>query len=71
MQSYRVHYAARDLCRLGAEVTDQACRKDRPLDGADAWVAATAPALGVPLVTHNPADYAGVDALTVISEAAP
>jgi hypothetical protein len=32
-------------------------------------MAATALALAVPLVTHNPRDYEGVDGLTVISMA--
>jgi len=32
-------------------------------------MAATALALDIPLVTHNPGDYAGVDGLKVVSEA--
>ena len=35
---------------------------------ADAWIAATALHLGVPLITHNKNDYLGVDGLTIISE---
>jgi predicted nucleic acid-binding protein len=37
----------------------------------DAWVAATALAYGLPLVTNNPSDYTGVAGLTVISEKNP
>ncbi len=62
-----VHYADRHLCRLWAEVRAGAQRKGRPIDKADAWVAATALALGVELITNNPADYAAVDGLSVIS----
>jgi predicted nucleic acid-binding protein len=38
---------------------------------ADAWIAATALALGVPLVTNNPSDYGGVDRLTILSATMP
>jgi len=66
---YQVHSADDLLCRLWAEVTHGAGRRGRKIDGADAWIAATALALGIPLVTHNAADYAGVDGLTVLSAA--
>jgi predicted nucleic acid-binding protein len=46
---------------------DGARRQGRPIQTADAWIAATALHLGVPLVTHNPADYAGVSGLTVLT----
>ena len=36
---------------------------------ADAWIAATALLLNVPLITHNAAHYVGIDGLRVISEA--
>jgi predicted nucleic acid-binding protein len=35
---------------------------------ADAWIAATALAFAVPLVTHNPDDFKNVPGLTVITE---
>jgi predicted nucleic acid-binding protein len=61
----------RSLCWRWAEVTDSARRNGRPIQTADAWIAATALLAGVPLVTHNPADYAGVSGLIVLSEASP
>src|SRR6185437_5087593 len=61
----------RDLCLKWAEVADAARRSGRPIQTADAWIAATALLAGVPLVRHNPADYAGVSGLTVLSEASP
>ena len=67
--SYAVLYPDRDVCRLWAEVSDGARRNGRPIECADAWIATTALALGVGLVTHNPADYLGVNGLTVFSEA--
>jgi tRNA(fMet)-specific endonuclease VapC len=69
LQAYQIYYADEGLCRLWAEVGDCARRRGRAIDVADAWIAAVALALGVPLVTHNPADYAGVDGLTVLSTA--
>jgi predicted nucleic acid-binding protein len=55
------------LCRRWAEAVDGARRRGRPFQTADAWVAATALHLDIPLVTHNPSDYAGVPGLTVLS----
>jgi tRNA(fMet)-specific endonuclease VapC len=57
----------RTLCRRWAEVIDGARRQGRPIQTADAWIAATALYLGVPLATHNPTDYDGVLGLTVLS----
>jgi predicted nucleic acid-binding protein len=67
LQSFSVVYVDRPLCRLWADVTDRAQRKGRPIDVADAWIATTALALNVPLVTHNPDDYAAIPNLTVQS----
>jgi len=54
-------------CRHFAEV--RVARKGRPISAADAWIAATALANGLELVTHNPADFRGIPGLTVITEA--
>jgi predicted nucleic acid-binding protein len=59
----------RAICRLWAEVTNICRRAGHPIKVADAWVAATALHLGVPLLTHNRSDYAAVPGLTVISGA--
>ena len=56
--------------RLGqqwAEATFSARRQGKPIGSADAWIAATALELQTPLVTHNPADFAGVKGFQVIS----
>jgi predicted nucleic acid-binding protein len=53
---------------LWAEAMDSAKRNGRPIAAADAWVAATALHLGVPLISHNRNHFIGVDRLTVISE---
>src|SRR6516162_3162234 len=53
LRAVQVYYADLDLCHRWAEVTWAAQRKGRPMSTADAWIAATALVLGVPLVTHN------------------
>jgi predicted nucleic acid-binding protein len=62
-------FADRNLCRRWAEVTVSCRRAGRPIESSDAWIAATALKLGVPLVTHNRNDYAGVPNLSIISAA--
>jgi tRNA(fMet)-specific endonuclease VapC len=56
------------LCLRWAQVMDNANRTGRPVSTGDGWVAATALAYAVPLVTHNRRDFAGVPGLTIISE---
>lgn len=68
LRRYSVQPFTSELCRLWAEVTNGARRNGRPIDTADAWIAATALHLGVPLITHNRNHFLGVDGLTVISE---
>jgi tRNA(fMet)-specific endonuclease VapC len=58
----------RAQCRTWAVVGDQARRNGRPIQAADAWIAATAIALGVPLVSHNRDDFASVDDLLMLPE---
>lgn len=61
----------RERCRLWAATSVEARRPGRPLQTADAWIAATAMLYGVPLVTHNPGDFGGLPGLLLISEAQP
>lgn len=51
---------SRRLCTVWAEVTVAARSHGCRIECADAWIAATALRSGVPLVTHNAADYQGV-----------
>lgn len=55
------------LCRHFAKVRSQ--RRAQPIAVADAWIAATALAHRIDLVTHNPADFQGIAGLVVITEA--
>lgn len=65
---YLVVHSEDRICNHWAEATTTAQLKGRPIAAADAWVAATALFLGVPLVTHNGRHYSGVAGLRVISE---
>lgn len=44
-------------------------RAGHPIGFGDAWIAACALRHGLPLVTHNARDFAGIDGLAVVSEA--
>ncbi len=57
------------VCERWADVRVQ--RRSQPIGVADAWIAATALAHGVELVTHNPTDFQGIAGLTIITEAPP
>ena len=69
LQNYMTFHSDDDLCTKWAEATRSAIRNGRPIDSADAWVAATALLHNIPLVTHNRRHYTGIDGLVVISEA--
>jgi predicted nucleic acid-binding protein len=71
LERFTIILVDRALCRTWAEVADQARRNGRPIQAADAWIAATAVTLGVPLVTNNRDDFAGVDDLPVLSGTTP
>jgi predicted nucleic acid-binding protein len=69
MQRFTIIEVSRDLCRKWAEATYSARQAARPIETADAWMAATALLYRVPLVTNNGRHYAGVRGLQVITEA--
>jgi predicted nucleic acid-binding protein len=66
LNQFAIVLVDRALCRTRAVVGDHGRRKGRPIQAADAWIAATAIALGVPLVTHNRDDFASVDDLLML-----
>ena len=66
---YLILHSDDQMCGRWAEAMYSARRRGRPVAPADAWVAATALLLDVPLITHNGTHYTGIDGLRVISEA--
>lgn len=64
---YAVLPVSRELCGKWAEVSFAAKKKGRPIQAADAWIAASALHYQVPLITNNRSDYSAVDGLLLLS----
>jgi predicted nucleic acid-binding protein len=64
---YTVLPVSRELCSKWAEVAFGAKRKGRPIQTADAWIAASALHDQVPLITNNRGDYSSVDGVALLS----
>jgi tRNA(fMet)-specific endonuclease VapC len=71
LRRYIVQDSSPALSRRWAEIQDDGRRRGRPVATADAWVAATALFLDVPLVTNNESHFSSISGLTVISEKMP
>jgi len=69
LSEFRVLHSDSLLCLTWAEVRNESRRKGRPISVADAWIAATALVLSLPLVTNNPKDFRHLDGLQIISKA--
>ena len=54
------------VCRHWGEI--RAGRSAQPIALDDAWIAATAHAHSLPLMTHNPTDFAGILGLELVTE---
>jgi tRNA(fMet)-specific endonuclease VapC len=67
LAGYAVLHTTPDVIVRWAEV--RALRHAQPIGVADCWIAATALAFGLELVTHNPADFRAIPGLTVVTEA--
>ena len=64
---YVVLPASRELCAKWAQVSWEARRKGRPIQTADAWIAARALHYQVPLITHNVSDYEMIGHLELLT----
>ena len=64
---YAVLPVSRELCAKWAEVSFAARRKGRPIQTADAWIAASALYYHVLLITNNRSDYSVVDGLLLLT----
>ena len=66
LASMTVLHSDQAICERFAEI--QVARRAQPIGVADCWIAATALAHGLELVTHNPADFQGIPGLVIITE---
>jgi predicted nucleic acid-binding protein len=67
LADFSVLHTDSQLCSTWAAVRNESTRKGRQMSSADAWIAATALVLAVPLVTNNPKDYRHLDNLLLVS----
>jgi tRNA(fMet)-specific endonuclease VapC len=67
LHSYMVLSVDRGLCEMWAVVSHQSKSKGLGLSCSDAWIAATALHLGVPLITHNSRHFKGIEGLQVMT----
>jgi predicted nucleic acid-binding protein len=58
-----------ETARIWARIKSGCARRGRPIMFADAWIAAAALQLNVPLVTHNASHHRVVENLTILTAA--
>ncbi len=56
-----------DTARVWAQIKNSCEKKGRPMTFADAWIAAAAVQINVPLATHNATDFEAVDGLVMLT----
>jgi tRNA(fMet)-specific endonuclease VapC len=69
LTKYTILPVTRELCSAWAKVSWEARRKGRPIQTADAWIAASAQHYQVPLITNNASDYTGISGLQLLTAA--
>ena len=62
-------YPTFSTCEIWAEIRSHTQRLGRRMESEDAWVAASAIYLDLPLVTHNARHYEHVPGLTLLTSA--
>ena len=67
LTKYAILPATRELCSAWAKVSWEARRKGRPIQTADAWIAASALHYQVPLITNNASDYMMISGLQLFT----
>ena len=66
---YVVFHVSDALCEIWSDVKRQGRDKGRQIATADAWIAATAIYLDLPLISNNRRDYDAIDGLQLITHA--
>jgi tRNA(fMet)-specific endonuclease VapC len=67
LRAFTVVHSTDELSVLWGRI--RAARRRQPISVGDAWIATTALFCACPLVTHNPADFAGIPGLQVVTAA--
>lgn len=67
LSKYAILPATRELCSAWARVCWEARKKGRPIQTADAWIAASALHYQVPLITNNASDYTMISGLQLLT----
>lgn len=68
LKRYVIQHSTRDTCKIWGAIMTESKRKGLNVSLADAWIAATAMSLQIPLVTNNEKDFQKINGLTIISE---
>ena len=63
---YTTMYPDERTCAIWVEIVDLCRRAGRPIQTADAWIAATAQQWRIPLMTTDFRDYAAIDNLSIV-----
>lgn len=65
---YVIQHSNREICKIWGEIMTDSKRNGLNVSIADAWIAAKAIDLQIPLVTNNEKDFQKIKGLTIISE---
>jgi tRNA(fMet)-specific endonuclease VapC len=69
LSQYEIVESSRPITNAWATLRVESQRMGRTIERQDAWIAATAIHLGLPLVTHNAAHFNHLSGLRVLTEA--
>jgi predicted nucleic acid-binding protein len=68
MEQFIIQSSSRNLCAIWADITEALRLQVFVLTCGDAWIAATAMQLNIPLVTHNARHYSAITGLSLITQ---
>lgn len=71
LSRFTILYPGDETARIWALIKHEGDKKGRPITFADAWIAAEALRLNIPLVTHNSRDFESVGDLRLLTARNP
>lgn len=66
LRKFVVHPVDPNLCKIWGRIMAEGKKNGKVIACADAWIAATALANAIPLVSHNGKHYSGVAGLSIV-----